>query len=381
MRTRIAFAAVLFAGFAAGCAADLAPGPEGDDDIVEPILDEGATLTVDGKADSLNTTATYYRIVRDTRKCAAPLCGGWWVNRVNRTWTQCNDNAWRSTCYVVDVDAKMLGLSDDEEARLTSAMESQQVVLRGRIQNKVYNGVRRGQFRATEAWQSPTVDAPKGTFYRVTDTGRVCVVAPCAEFHEALLNSTDASDVHALNFAGDELAVSAAWTAVSTGPILVAGINNAFVAPLSGQKGIALSATQYYTRVTSEGLKSYAPTAREIAGLSFSDPTSANPPYPRTYRFDYSSWNVAVDDAVAPCAPGVVCIWSGIVTRQATWSVNADRITIAYTSPSLQGDSYGIKYYAQLAVKKDPSGKVVLVELQDDGQITDRRFRQPTAAE
>jgi hypothetical protein len=131
----------------------------------------------------------------------------------------------------------------------------------------------------------------------------------------------------------------------------------------------------YYTRMVTEGLTSYTPTAREIGGHSFTDGTNAAPPYPRTYRFDSSSWNVVVEDAVAPCAAGTVCFWSGIVSRPATWSLSGDRIRLAYTRPSDQGEGFGIKYYTELAVKKDASGKIVLVEIQDDGQTTDRRYR------
>jgi hypothetical protein len=34
-------------------------------------------------------------------------------------------------------------------------------------------------------------------------------------------------------------------------------------------------------------------------------------------------------DRVSPCAPGVQCVWSGIVTREGTWSVAGDRLALA----------------------------------------------------
>jgi hypothetical protein len=372
MRIRYVLAFML-----AGCAAELTPGPEGDDDIVEPILDENDTFAADAKADSLNTTATYYSIRRDYRKCAWPDCGGWWVSRVNRSWTQCHDNAWRDACYVVDQDTRGLGLGEEETNELQSLMEQGRIVVRGRIFNKVYAGKRRGQFRTTEAWQASSDAAPTGTFYKVTDRGLVCVYSPCPSYHEAKLNSTDAADVHALGFGtlGDEATVNRAWTALDAGPILVAGDHSTFIAPLSGNRGTSLDASQYYTRFVGDGLRSYAPQARELGGLSFVDPTDARPPYPRTYRFERATWNVSVEDAVAPCPAGATCFWSGIVTRQAVWSLSGDRVRLAYAEGAAEGDGFGIKYYAELAVRKDAEGRLVLVEIQDDGQSTDRRYR------
>ena len=96
-------------------------------------------------------------------------------------------------------------------------------------------------------------------------------------------------------------------------------------------------------------------------------------PQPGTYKFDYASWNVRVEDAVAPCAAGATCIWSGIVTRDATWSVSGDRVTLSYTTDGT--NSFGIQYFSTLQVKKDSLGNLVLFEVSDAGQTSDRRFQ------
>jgi hypothetical protein len=385
MRTRLVFATLAFslAGFA-GCASDLEPGPEGDDDVVEPVLQDGddAVFAADGKADTLASTATYYQINRDMRKCAWPDCGGWWIHRVNRSWTQCNDGAWRDQCYVVDVDHRALGLSEEEIGALEQSMQAERVVVRGRLQNKIYAGKRRGQLRATEAWRASTSAAPSGTFYRVTARPIYCITSPCPNLHEAMLNSTESAEIHALGLETlGESIVAATYQALSDGPVLVAGTNATFVGHLGASPGTRLDASQTYTRVVSEGLVGTTLAARDVQGKSFSDPTEGRPPFPRTYRFDTATRTVWVDDAVAPCPAGAACFWSGIVTREATYTIDQDRVRLRFTTTAAESETYGIRYFPELAAKRDRERNLVLVELQDDGQQTDRRYRAASAAE
>jgi hypothetical protein len=375
MRTR-KLLPILLLGVLAACADEGAPGLEGPDDI-----DDSETFDIDGvKADSLNQTATYYSISRDTRKCAYPDCGGWWVSRVNREWTKCHDGKWRNACYAVDVDAAALGLSEAEAGELDLAMEARQVLVRGGLRARAYSGRRLGQFRATEAWRAAGDAQPSGDFYKVTDKQLVCIYSPCPSLHEAKLNSTINQDIHSLDLSrvGSETLINETWLALESGPVLVAGTHSTFTAPLGGRQGTSLDATQVYTRVVHDtaALVAYAPAASELAGRAFSDPTNAAPPYPRTYRFDGAT--LLVEDAVAPCAPGAVCFWSGIVTRSASWSLAGDRVTLGYTADA--DTSWGIKYYDRLQVKKDAAGALVLVEEQGDGLTTDRLFRAGTTS-
>jgi hypothetical protein len=372
MRTRILSS--LFVIALGACVADEGtPGLEGPDDIDDSEL---AGLADDGKADSLHTTATYFEVSRDMRKCAWPACGGWWVSRVNREWTKCHDGRWRNACYAVDVDHDALGLSEDEVGALTGSMEEGRVLLRGRVVAKSYAGRRMGQFRATEAWRAATAAEPSGTFYRVSDKQLVCIYSPCPSLHEAKLNSTIAQDIHSLDLArvGDETLINEAWLALESGPVIVAGSHSTFIAPLSGKPGTSLDASQLYTRVRHDAgaLSAYAPQPGELVGRGFSDPSTAT--YPRTYRFE--SGTLLVEDAVAPCAPGAVCIWSGIVTRSASWSLSGDRVSLAYTGPATEG--WNLRYFDTLLVRKDAAGELVLVEQQPDGLLSGRQFRAGT---
>ncbi|HEX6625036.1 MAG TPA: DUF6748 domain-containing protein [Pyrinomonadaceae bacterium] len=377
MRTRSLWI-VLFAAVAAACAADETPGLSGPDDIYPEIGEAAGAAVEDGdaKADALNQTATYYAVKPDLRKCAWPACGGWMVSRVNRAWTLCHDGVWRNACYVVDFDlARDLGLATDDADGLEAGMRAEEVLVRGRLQAKVYAGKRLGHFKTTEAWRAASGARPSGTFYKVTDKQLVCVFQPCPSLHEAQLNSTVSRDIHALEMASTDPAqgeglLNTAYVAMEQGPVIISGTNNTFVAPLSGQQGTSLDGNQLYVRV--RPLAAYAPTARELGGREFHDAASGKPPYPRTYRFEHATWTVRVEDAVAPCAPGATCIWSGIVSREATWSLSGDRVTLSYSGDG--ANSFGIVYYTTLWVKKDSLGNLVLVEVADDGQATARRF-------
>src|SRR5690349_10452330 len=102
----------------------LAPGcgaPQTDESD-DPELN-GAVAS-DGKADSLSSTSTYYSVRRDFRKCAFPLCGGYFVARVNRSFTTCHDGSQKSECYVVNMDLEnTLGLDADESAKFRSVVD------------------------------------------------------------------------------------------------------------------------------------------------------------------------------------------------------------------------------------------------------------------
>lgn len=41
-------------------------------------------------------------------------------------------------------------------------------------------------------------------------------------------------------------------------------------------------------------------------------------------------------DLIAPCPPGLACVWSGIVTNGGTWSVSFDEIALSYVNANSQ---------------------------------------------
>lgn len=183
------FAAAALSG--AGCAT--APGE--DLDLQHEALDEDEHLLGAGKADALDTTSTYYQLRVDTRKCRWPLCGGYFIQRANRSVTRCADGRYAAECYVTEVDASALGLtpSDRDALRSVEAVS----LFRGAIEKRSQGGVDYFVLAASEAWRPADGSVPpSGTFYRVDDNPIRCITTPCpVKYHEAKLNSTLSTDV------------------------------------------------------------------------------------------------------------------------------------------------------------------------------------------
>jgi uncharacterized protein DUF6748 len=364
MRTRSVLFSFAFAALVSACADEPTPGLEGADDV-----DPAITATASGaKADGLGSTATYYNVTRDMRKCASPMCGGYFVSRVNRTWTLCDDGAWRNACYVHTIDFQgALGLTDDEVNAVTTTLAERHVVVRGSIKRETVAGQKVGRFDPTEAWTAQTGVEPTGTFYRVTDNHRICVAAPCKTYHAAKLNSTLSSDFSALDLSkvgpGDFIA-DETFARLEKDSVLAVGD----IGKIKDSLGFQLAATQVYYRVVHQDLQGYNPSPEELQGRSFADSNAVAPAYPRTYRFEAEGNGVSVDDAVAPCPAGAVCVWSGIVTRHAHWVVNGSSVALTYDADPAAGWTIG--YVDSLGAVVDADGNMALVELG-----TDRLFR------
>lgn len=367
--------------FAIGCmslsllACDDSSNGLGDEPGVVVVTDDAKADTAGAKPPQGNV---YYSVTRDTRRCAWPLCGGYYVANLNYSKTLCNDGIVREECYVVDFDVESGLLLDANEAALfRTRLGEGTAVVRGSIKTATYGKNRLGYFIPTEGWVAASIQAPKGTFYQVAYRPVACFVAPCPSYQETFINgNASTKPIHAVELAGagaEELATESAIELLHAEPLLVVGSNSNYA--VSGRPGIQLNATQFYTRVRHDALVAHTPTMTELGGKAFVDLAAVKPAYPRTYRFDASSGSVSIEDAVAPCPPGAVCIWSGIITRAATWSLAGDRIRLSYTgtqTPRLDGS---IAYYNELAVAKDANGKLVIVEISDDGS-SGRRFRE-----
>src|SRR6187399_598540 len=93
-----------------------------------------ADASADGSSDGDTATlaqdlrgpdaASYLQLRRDLRRCAAPLCGGFFVDSVNRATLRCADGQRSAECYVAELDLSALGLAPDQEAELRSSPES-----------------------------------------------------------------------------------------------------------------------------------------------------------------------------------------------------------------------------------------------------------------
>ncbi len=240
---------------AAACAA-----PETiEDDLAGELADEGEA----GKADD-NGTFTYYTIERDTRRCVSPLCGGYWVSRIQRDKTECADGSKAARCYVAELDESVLGADVD----LLGEIEADRIILRGEIVDATFGDFGNlGRFVASEAWVagaaagSPDLDA---VFVKVEQTGIRCWAAPCADKAEYKLNSVRDAMIADLDFepsGATEAEIDQAWSGLVEGGLIVVG--DRYRVQVDGRRAPARTVTQFYTRLAAE-----APAACVVTGCS-----------------------------------------------------------------------------------------------------------------
>ena len=160
-----------------------------------PTPQPSETDEVSEGAESLSSAnSTYYIVTRqDLRKCMYPLCGGYFVKRVNRVLTRCADGSWQKDCHMVDLDLSALGVGDQQASDYVNGVFGPGLgLVRGKL---VKNGMA-DTLVASEAWVGAAGTQPTGDFYRVTDSGILCITYPCPSIHEAKLNSSLERNVH-----------------------------------------------------------------------------------------------------------------------------------------------------------------------------------------
>lgn len=235
----------------AGCAADTANGND-------------AESAVDSSEDDLTggvSNSGYYVVTsRDTRKCTPPICGGFFVKRVNAAQTVCPDGVKRDVCYVSEITLNGVGLSANEEASFRTALEDGKALIKARIYKRTVKGGVFGTLKANEAWLGATGSPADGSFYRVTDNGLRCIKAPCPSLTVGTLNSSDSVNVGLLHLdqtkvpaSDDTIANAFQATGTKDGILIAGGVALPKCVPNSNCGPFA-TASEFYLRVVhSEG--------------------------------------------------------------------------------------------------------------------------------
>lgn len=199
-----------------------------------------------GKADAAGQY-TYFLVQHDQRRCASPMCGGYFVDRVNLSTTRCFDGSYADKCYVASLDLTGTGLPAETLANGVPDF----ALLRGRIVKKSFGQAGKfGVFEATEQW-NPTTDAPAdGVFVKLKDAGVRCIAAPCPSTHELKLNASTKAVIADVDFTpsgATEDQIGAAVGAEFGDGLIIAGDRYT----VRGQAGAAKArtATQLWTKV------------------------------------------------------------------------------------------------------------------------------------
>ncbi len=118
----------------------------------------------------------------DMRLCPSPLCGGYWVALANGARTQCADGTRQARCYVTRaVDRNRKALASLPAGGL----------LRGAIeQGQTFAERRLGQLVVRAVYARAGTATMGGGYYRVVDTGIVCIRAPCFSFRAQQVNGS-----------------------------------------------------------------------------------------------------------------------------------------------------------------------------------------------
>jgi hypothetical protein len=202
----------------------------------QPTNDQASLEAIPAEPDSLASTSAFYSVRQDLRRCVSPICGGFFVKRVNLPLTRCANGLYLAECYVAEIDWNGQPQVDDGKA-----------LLRGTVIAKTYDRFGNlGVLRVTEAWQAVSDSKPSGAFYRVRDRGLRCITFPCPTHHEAKLNTTVSQ-----NIAGVDLSAfsGADVSRTITGPdgVIAAGDHVKVKGP--GGAMLELKAAQVYLRL------------------------------------------------------------------------------------------------------------------------------------
>jgi hypothetical protein len=137
------------------------------------------------------------------------MCGGWFLQQVNRPTTVCHDGRAAEQCYTPVLDWSSSGLTEAEQAQLQDAAWSGtgtgqvRAMVRGTFAptNSTTPQPALGRFIVTEAWIAEGDNPPTGTFVWIRDNGLRCFVPPCPNLTERTLNTTQETDIADVNFA------------------------------------------------------------------------------------------------------------------------------------------------------------------------------------
>lgn len=169
-----------------------------------------------------------YIVKPDYRKCAFPMCGGWFLTPVNQysLTLQTEDEAYASAAllpnsiYVAYINYKRMGLTAKQIEELQAAIRAEQALLKGNVD------VRSKTLIATNAWVGANKNTAVGPYLNVTSTGIVCITTPCPYFKANVINTNYSTEFHDLSFEKsglDDNQILQAWTAISTGGLVLTG--------------------------------------------------------------------------------------------------------------------------------------------------------------
>lgn len=210
----------------------------------------------DGKADGAGTY-TYFELAGDTRRCVYPLCGGFWLDRLNAAKTTCHTGEKAERCYTPVLDWSESGLDQAQQDLVRGyagkgAVDGVYAVVRGRFAKKNTETPmpNLGRFIVTEAWVAVGEGQSDGVFAKIKDNGIRCITTPCNSITEYALNASRTADIAEIDYAAGDLsdeAIEGLTTDLASGGFIVAGDRYSF--KVQGRWAKGRTATNAYRNV------------------------------------------------------------------------------------------------------------------------------------
>eukprot|EP01060_Flectonema_neradi_P013828 TRINITY_DN2056_c0_g1_i1.p1 TRINITY_DN2056_c0_g1~~TRINITY_DN2056_c0_g1_i1.p1 ORF type:complete len:274 (+),score=50.33 TRINITY_DN2056_c0_g1_i1:115-936(+) len=134
----------------------------------------------------------YYLIKQDLRKCVHPLCGGWWIERVNKRRMRCADGNKAESCYIAEIEG---------DSRPEFTVFNQERLIKGEFTTKEWEHFGTlGHFVLDSHFASATDAAGTGKYYGVQNNFIQCVTTPCNTYTEYVLNKRKTKGISGIDF-------------------------------------------------------------------------------------------------------------------------------------------------------------------------------------
>lgn len=216
---------------------------------VVTMSNSSAEATASNASIRAAASSSYYIVTRlDPRLCPSPLCGGYFVNEVNKPKTRCADGTWQPECHAGELDASALDWSDEELARFTEQFGQQHALVRGKLRQMARGSIKADVLVVDEGWLGQALSKPVGTFYGAKGTGIVCVTFPCQSILERKLNFRVEHLIAEVDLAASgaaEKEVAAGYKALSeTAGVLAVGEHHVISGPAG--RGLKLVTSEFY---------------------------------------------------------------------------------------------------------------------------------------
>lgn len=231
----------------------------GTTEDLELDLTDSSEEIEDAEEKASNSANTGFFVVtrRDMRRCISPLCGGYFVKRVNAEKTRCADGNLRNECYVSEITLGGMRLSDREASEFMGSLAEGKALIKARAYRHRFSRTWLGKLKASEGWLGATGSTPDGTFYRVADNGTRCVTTPCPSTTAYGLNGAEdhrliRSNLENTESPAEETSLFQAQNAIGTreGIIIAGGIAIPRCLPSARDCGPFASASEFYLKVT-----------------------------------------------------------------------------------------------------------------------------------